>query len=84
MSTPPPDNKLFRPILTIGIVTIILGILFATGYFYSGPYVQVTILVAGIGIMLLGVICIALYVIRPEGMRQAILAKWEEKQAKKA
>ena len=83
MSQAPPDNKLFRPMLIMGIVVIIIGILMATGYFYSGPYVRVSIMVGGIGIIILGIICIILYIIKPEPLRQKYLENWEKKQAKK-
>jgi len=83
MSEVPPDNKLFRPILIIGIVLIIFGILMATGYFWSGPYIATTVLVAGIGFIILGVMCIIFYVIKPEPLRQKYIENWKKKQAKK-
>ena len=83
MSEVPPDNKLFRPMLILGIVVIILGILMATGSYYSGPYIETTVLVAGIGFIILGVMCIIFYVIKPEPLRQKYIENWRKKQARK-
>ena len=66
-----------------GIVAIIFGILFATGYFYSAPSVRLAALIGGIGLILIGLIIIVIYVMKPEQAREKLIEKWKKKQAKK-